>query len=85
METKAVSGPVVVEPLPYYDNYIEYIYDQDCGTYSVTLEPVYSFLSIQTTGTVGTSQWAHQYPDQITASSNDVGDIGKYSVTLRIT
>ena len=84
METTAVTGPIVVNPLPYYDNKMEYIYDQDCGTYSVTLEPEYPFLSIQTTGTVGPSQWAHQYPDQITVSSNDVDDIGKYSVTLRI-
>ena len=46
METWAVSGPVDVQALPYYDNYMEYIYDQNCGTYSVVLEPAYSFLSI---------------------------------------
>ena len=85
METWAVSGPADVEPLPYYDNYMEMIYDQNCGTYTVEIEPPYPFLTVQKAGSLGTSQWQHPYYDQITASSNNVDDIGKYLVTLRIT
>ena len=84
MLTYAVSGPEDKQPLPYYDNYMENVYDQNCGSYSVVLEPDYSFLSVQSLGSESTSQWKHKYPDQITANSNDVADIGKYSVTLRI-
>ena len=60
------------------------IYEQDCGTYSIVLEPAYSFLSVEQTGAVG-SIHNHLYHDQITLSSNDVNDIGRYSVTIRVT
>ena len=85
MVTWAVSGPDDSKTLQYYDNYMENIYDQNCGTYSVVLEPAYSFLTVSRTGSVSTSTHAHPYDDLITLSSSDVNDIGKYSVTMRIT
>ena len=51
----------------------------------MVLEPAYSFLSVGRFGSVSSSTHAHPYDDKITLSSNDVNDIGKYSVTMRIT
>ncbi len=46
MITKAVSGPADDANLAYQENYMEKVYEQNCGTYSVTLSPTYSFLTI---------------------------------------
>ena len=47
MDTKAVSGPADVASLVYQENYMEFIYGQDCGSYTVTLSPTYSFLLLE--------------------------------------
>ena len=46
MVTKAVSGPADIASLVYQENYMEYVYEQDCGTYTVTLSPTYTFLNL---------------------------------------
>ena len=38
MEIRVVNSPSSTQTLEYQRNYIEYVYGQDCGSYSVTLE-----------------------------------------------
>ena len=75
MVTKAVSGPADVAALEYQQNYMEQIYEQNCGTYTVKLSPTYSFLTIAKTGaTAGANSLT--YFDQLTLVSNNPLDIG---------
>ena len=46
MTVKAVSGAPVSQALLYQDNYIENIYGQDCGKYSIRFEPPLSILQV---------------------------------------
>lgn len=82
MVTKAVSGPIDVANLVYQENYMESIYEQDCGTYTVTLSPDYTFLALAQSGARGPSN--QLYWDQLTLSSNDPIDIGQYNVLMTI-
>ena len=40
MTISAVSGiTTAVQTLPYQRNYIEYVYNQNCGSYEIAIEP----------------------------------------------
>ena len=62
---------------------MEDLYGQDCGSYSIRFEPAYTFLTTQNTGFTSPNTGL-QYPDQITAFSNDSNDIGQYTVDMVI-
>ena len=81
--TKTVSGPADITTLTYQENYIEGIYKQNCGTYTVTLSPAYSFLSLTKTGATGGPN-NQPYWDRITLQSNDPIDIGQYEVLMTV-
>ena len=61
---------------------MESIYGQDCGSYTVTLSPDYSFLTMEKTGSTGPN--GHPYWDKLTLASNDPIDIGQYEVLMTI-
>ena len=83
MTTRAVSGPPDVASLDYQENYMEKVYEQNCGTYSVTLSPTYSFLTIAQTGATSATNNLLYY-DQLTLASSNPLDIGQYSVLMTV-
>ena len=65
MSTVAITGPDDVQTLGYQENYMEFTYSQNCGTYSIEFSPDYSFLQLAQTGsTSGPNNLA--YWDQLT-------------------
>ena len=50
MQTEAVNGPPNTQPIPYQNNYMEFVYGQDCGGYYIRFFPDLPFLVKQTSG-----------------------------------
>ena len=75
MSTMAVSGPSDVATLDYQENYMEYVYNQDCGSYTVTMTPNLGLLTLRQTGATGGSN-GHTFYDEVTLASTSLSDVG---------
>lgn len=62
---------------------MEVVYEQDCGSYTTTLSPSYPFLTLESTGATA-GPHSHSYHDKLTLASNDLSDVGQYSVTMTV-
>ena len=90
MSVSAMSSPLSTQTLPYMDNYIQFVYGQDCGTYSIALEPVDPTCDMSHLLTVaapsGTGGSNNQpYPQEMTLESNDINDVGECDMEIVVT
>lgn len=83
MSVSSTSGGTETQALVYQENYVEFAFEQDCGSYSIEFEPVdatscdmTALLSVDAkSGTGGVNN--HAYSQQMSLTSNDVSDIGQ--------
>ena len=75
MQIDAVSGPTQIQTLQYQKNYMEDVYEQDCGSYGVRYYPEYHFFSFSTSGS-NRDSWGDPYVDTGTFTSGTMDDVG---------
>jgi len=77
-----VKGPIVEQILPYFEDYMTQIYEQNCGSYTLEITPINPFHTWTKTGFGGPH--SHPYVDKMFLQTNDDADIGLYPVELKI-
>ena len=82
IDVTSVSPGTATQALPYQENYVEYLYGQNCGTYSVSFAAVdpscdhTSLLSVDAkTGTHATN--SNAFSQTMTLTSNNPSDVGE--------
>ena len=83
MSIQAVVGVPVDQSLTYQENYMETIYGQDCGSYSITFTPELALLGLTVSG-AGLSPLGVPFIDLLTLTSNSIDDIGVYNLKMNI-
>lgn len=84
MQIEAVIGTPTSQDLPYQNNYMEFIYGQDCGDYEITFTPDISNILILETSGNSISPHGTPFIDKLNLVSNSVDDIGIYNVKMNI-
>ena len=89
MEIYCVSDYIQTKTVDYQNNYIELLYGQNCGTYSLTLEPTDPTCDLtaaltfdSSTGSGGPN--ALSYQQAIILESSDQSQVGQCSVDMVI-
>ena len=82
MAIEAVVGEKQTQPLAYQENYIESVYNQNCGSYDIDYEPKLPFFRLSQSGT--TDPRNNRYTDLGTLDPVSLEDVGQYQVTMRI-
>lgn len=80
MEIEAVVGPTQTQTLKYQENYMNSVYGQDCGSYSIDYYPKYPFFSFSKAGSVDYA--GRPYTDLGTFVTGTLDDVGQYPVTM---
>lgn len=83
MTIQAVIGAPEEQDLPYQDNYMEFIYGQDCGDYQISFTPPLALLGLSSKGVLLSPQ-GQPFIDTLTLTSNSLDDIGVYNLKLNI-
>ena len=65
--------------MPYQNNYMEFIYGQDCGEYDITFTPPLDLLAMSSLG-ISLSPQGQPFIDTLTLTSTSVDDIGVYNL-----
>lgn len=82
MRARASGGVDRIQTLDYQKDTVGFYHGQDCGKYTVSIEPELPFIKLSSSGVPGPRNYP--FTDTITISGHTLEHIGSYNLVMKI-